>query len=112
MFEGDLMLHRTPIFKFCILHATDYFVQYRSSTRARTLSSFSKKFIFKTIQDQYFDITLFNVEVFIFKTWSPTNPTEKSHHLVGCVAPVRSTDVGKLIVRVCIANNLINQKFK
>jgi len=112
MLEGDLILHRTPIFKFCILHATEYFVQYRSATRARTLSSFSKEFIFKIIQDKYFDITLIINGSFIFKTWIPTNPKEKSCHLVGCVPPVRSTGVRKSIVRVCIDKILIKQKLK
>ena len=56
--EGDLILRRTPILKFYILHSTDYFAQGRRSTRARTLSLFSKKFIIKIIQDLYFDIIL------------------------------------------------------
>jgi len=53
------------------------------------------------------------MEVFIFKTWSPTNSTDMSHHLLGYFPPQKkSTDISKLIVRVCIDNKLINQKFK
>jgi hypothetical protein len=77
MFEGDLILHRTPIFKFCILHATDYFVQYRSATRARILSSFSKKFIFKIIQDKYFDITLIINGSFYFQDMDSHQPNRE-----------------------------------
>jgi hypothetical protein len=79
MFEGDLIWHRTPIFKFCILHATDYFVQDRSSTRARTLSSFSRKFtcIFKIIQDQYFDITLIIDGSFYFQGMESHQPNKQ-----------------------------------
>jgi len=31
------------------------------------------------------------MEVFIFKTWSPTNPSDKLRHLVGCVPPAKKT---------------------
>jgi len=77
MLEGDLILHRTPISKFCILHATDYFVQYRSSTRARTLSSFSKKFIFKIIQVKFFDITLIINGSFYFQDIESQQPNRQ-----------------------------------
>jgi hypothetical protein len=80
MLEGDLVLHRTPIFKFCILLATDYFVQYRSSTRARTPSSFFKKADFKIIQDYYFDFALIINRSFYFQDMEP-------HQLNRHVAP-------------------------